>query len=343
MNDARQKINNKKYLGMTTYQIFLTLVAFFGWTLVSMDLNMFSTTLPDIMSTFHIPTSYSGLITSAVFGGMAVLQFIMSPLIEYFGRKLMFNITLLGTALFTGLTIFASTVGALIGVRIVADGFSYSEFPAGLTIIQEGVPGNMRGSAYGFVQSGYPVGFFLASVATAIIVPIYGWRFVYLVGVIPAIVVIIARLWVKEPERYKEYKKIKELEEEGKKEEALDENQKTPYKVNAEKTVHFTYTQLFAPDLRRRNFIFTTAEFLHEFTTPTFLFFTAVILEVYKGLSATQALTILAVGTAIAAFGYFFAGLIGNHIKHGRKWTAAASSILGGDLGSIFHICTWLR
>jgi MFS family permease len=212
----RETSGRKEVLfGLTGYEIFLAVVAFLGWTLVAMDLNIFSTTLPQILTSFNIPTSYSGFITSAVFAGMAVLQFLLSPLIEYLGRKLMFNLTLLGTAIFTGLTIFASNVFALIGVRIAADGFSYSEFPAGLTIVQEGVPGSKRGAVYGFVQAGFPVGFFLAAVATSAIVPVYGWRAVYLVGVLPAVVVMIARSWVKEPDRYKVFKEIRELAKRG--------------------------------------------------------------------------------------------------------------------------------
>jgi putative MFS transporter len=318
----RETSGRKEVLfGLIGYEIFLAVVAFLGWTLVAMDLNIFSTTLPQILTSFNIPTSYSGFITSAVFAGMAVLQFLLSPLIEYLGRKLMFNLTLLGTAIFTGLTIFASNVFALIGVRIAADGFSYSEFPAGLTIVQEGVPGSKRGAVYGFVQAGFPVGFFLAAVATSAIVPVYGWRAVYLVGVLPAVVVMIARSWVKEPDRYKVFKEIRELAKRG---------QMERQRRSSRGPLSNRIPSKPLSSLRRQNLILTVAEFLHEFSTPTLLFFTAVILEDYKGLSASQALFILALSTAIAAFAYFIAGLLGNMIRHGRKWVAAGSTILGG-------------
>ena len=329
----------KRYFGLTKYEIFLALVAFFGWTLVAMDLNIFSDTLPEILNAYHLPSSDAGLITTAVFIGMFILQLIMSPLIEILGRKLMFNITLLGTAIFTGLTVFATTLGSLIGVRIIADGFSYSEFPAGLTIIQEGIPAKERGSTYGFVQSGFPVGYFLATLATLFIVSI-GFRYVYLVGIVPAIVVIVARLKVKEPDRYKEYKKMEELKKENKSKELEKEVESTSYKVNTHEIGKFQYKQLFDPDLRKQNTVYTFAEFFHEFSTPTFLFFTAVVLEVYKHLPVSESLIILLFGTGIAAPAYYLAGLIGNHIKHGRKWAAAGSTILGGILSIFFIIST---
>jgi len=320
----------KLIFGLTPYQLFVAVVAWAGWTLVAMDLNIFSTTLPEILTSFKLSPSLAGFITSAVFAGMAVLQFLLAPLIEYLGRKLMFNLTLLGTALFTGLTIFASSVPALIGVRIAADGFSYTEFPTGVTLVNETVPGPKRGSVYGWVQSGFPSGFALASLATYFILPHYGWRAVYLVGIAPAIVVLIARLWVKEPERYKEYKKLKSLRKSGKEDEVKKEFETTQYKTDPDKAVHFTYKQLFSSDLRKQNIVLSVAEFLHEFATPTYFFFTAVILEDYRLLSASQALIIILVGTIIAAFAYGIAGMISNRIQHGRKWTASASTILGG-------------
>ena len=81
-------------------------------------------------------------------------------------------------------------------------GLAYSELAVSITIVNEQVPARNRGFLYSIVQGGWPLGVFLASGVSTWCSAIYGWRFVFLLGVLPVLAVIVGRIFIRESERF---------------------------------------------------------------------------------------------------------------------------------------------
>lgn len=73
------------------------------------------------------------------------------------------------------------------------------EWASGAALVSEYFPSEHRGKALGFMQSFWAVGYALAAVVTAVILPKLGWRAVFFVGILPALLVFWIRSKVEEP------------------------------------------------------------------------------------------------------------------------------------------------
>ncbi|BBD73603.1 MFS transporter [Sulfodiicoccus acidiphilus] len=312
---------------ITRYQWFIFAVALLGWTMASFDLNLYSINLPLIAADLHLSAVTSGILTSVIFAGATAVIWGLGPLLDLHGRKTIWQISLLFTALFTGFTILVANAVELGIVRVLSDGFSYIEFPTGLTIANEEFPATHRGSMYGWVQGGFPLGYFVAIAVSLAVVPLYGWRVAFLVGIVPILVVLILRRWVKEPERSKVTLQVRKLLKEGKRHEAEELIKR--YKVDLSQVTKFPYRQMFTdPKLKKHTVITTVAEFFHELATPALFFFTSYVLVNYKHLPYTTAYEILLIATFLGFLGYGIMGHVGQRIS--RKWGSALIGIIGG-------------
>jgi MFS family permease len=122
------------------------------------------------------------------------------------GRKWMWVLCLSGSAIFTGLTFFVHNYWELAVVRALASGLAFSELAVSITIVNEQVTARRRGLLYSIVQGGWPLGVFLASGVYLAFIG-FGWRFVFLLGVFPILVVMVARLFIKESDRFRHVRK----------------------------------------------------------------------------------------------------------------------------------------
>jgi SHS family lactate transporter-like MFS transporter len=67
------------------------------------------------------------------------------------------------------------------------------EWDVGASLTMESIPPHARGFASGLLQSGYPAGYFLVSIVYGLLFPYIGWRGMFMVGVIPALLVLYIR------------------------------------------------------------------------------------------------------------------------------------------------------
>jgi SHS family lactate transporter-like MFS transporter len=80
------------------------------------------------------------------------------------------------------------------------------EWGVGASLAMESVPARWRGVLSGMLQQGYAVGYLLAAVAYYTLFPRFGWRFMFFVGGLPALLSLFVRARVKEPEAWHEHK-----------------------------------------------------------------------------------------------------------------------------------------
>jgi MFS family permease len=308
-------------------------VALAGWALAAYDLNLLVLALPDIARDLNLTQSLVGLLGFIVY----VAQFVITMFVGYgmdtLGRRRMWIICLAGAAIFTGLTYFVQTYWQLAVIRALASGLAFSELAVSITIVNEQVAAERRGFLYSIVQGGWPLGVFLAS-GVYLLFGGLGWRFVFLLGVIPIVAVMIGRLFVKESERFNHVQRVKAAREAGDRErmEALLEE----YDVDVEEVNDVTLKQLFkTPGYVRRQLVLLTVVWLFYGSSYVATnFYITYWLTQFKGFTGTQASTLLLVSGGIGFFFYILGGMLGE--RWGRREVIIGTGILVAPLNLVF-------
>src|SRR5450631_3997635 len=190
------------------YLRYLILVALAGWALASYDVNLLVLALPDIARSLHISEAGLGVLGFSVYAAQFCITIWAGYAMDRFGRRRIWMFCLTGTALFTGLTYFVENFWQLVLVRAIASGLAYAELAVSITIVNEQAPAKHRGLLYSIVQGGWPLGVFLASGAY-LAFGRFGWRFVFLLGVLPLVAVILGRFFVRESERFEHVQHVR--------------------------------------------------------------------------------------------------------------------------------------
>ena len=174
-----------------------------GWMLDGMDVMLFAFALTAVQSEFHLTSARAGslasytLITSAVGGAFA------GWMADRFGRVRVLLFSILIYSVFTGMTATSRSLLEL-GIWRALVGFGLgAEWSAGSVLVAETWPAEHRGKAIGFVQAGWAAGYMMAALLAALILPSYGWRPLFAVGTLPALLVLWIRRNVEEPPLWK--------------------------------------------------------------------------------------------------------------------------------------------
>jgi MFS family permease len=144
---------------------------------------------------------YGGIIFSIFLIGWAIGGVLFGILADYFGRTRALVFTILIYAVFTGLAALSQTWWELALFRFLTALGIGGEWAAGAALVAEVWPEDKRTKAAGLLQSAWAAGFILAAVLT-LILRNCGWRPIFVVGIAPALVALLVRFWVKEPERW---------------------------------------------------------------------------------------------------------------------------------------------
>ncbi|MBP2652571.1 MAG: major facilitator superfamily 1 [Firmicutes bacterium] len=178
-----------------------------GWTLDAMDWMMLALALPMIKISFDCTLPQLGLLATFTLGGAALGGVIVGILADYYGRVRVLMFTMLWYSIFTGICGFAQSYDQLLALRFITGFGLGGEWAVGAALVSEYWPDRHRAKATGFVHSGWPLGYGIASVVFMYVAPLWGWRALFWVGVIPALLAILVRLFVPEPEAWVEAKK----------------------------------------------------------------------------------------------------------------------------------------
>ena len=197
--------------GVTPYQWRVLLVAWLGWVFDSMDAMIYALVLHpalhDLLAAGGAPVSdreighYGGLIFSVFLIGWAIGGVLFGVVADYVGRTKTLIATILIYAVFTGMAALAQDWWHLAIYRFLTALGIGGEWAAGASLVAEVWPEEKRAKAAGILQSAWAMGFFLAALFNLLLRG-YGWRVLFVVGVVPALVALLVRLWVKEPERW---------------------------------------------------------------------------------------------------------------------------------------------
>ena len=315
------------------YTVYLIIVALAGWALASYDLNLLVLTVPDISQDLNLSESRVGSLIFFVSAAQFIVTLFVGYGMDTLGRKRMWMLCLTAAALFTGLTFFVQSFWQLVAVRMLASAFAQSELAVSITLVNEQVTARRRGLLYSIVQGGWPLGVFLASGVYGLFIG-YGWRTVFLLGIVPIIVVLIGRAFIRESDRYRHVQEVKEAREEGN-EQRVRELLKE-YDVNVEELEDVTVKQLFtSPGYIRRQLILLTIVWLFYSTSfvATNLYITDFLTRV-KGFTGSQAGNLLLVSGGIGFLFYVLGGLLGE--RWGRREVLIGTGLLVAPLNLVF-------
>jgi MFS transporter, putative metabolite:H+ symporter len=230
------------------YSMFVTLIAFLGWTISAMDTSIFFFVAPNIMEEFDFSLIDFGIIVAEGFIVAILFNIVVGPLMDYFGRKVVFQWILLLVTIGTFLTGLSWNFESLTFFRILATGSAFAEYAIGATILIESVSAKHRGWNVGIMAAGWPVGTAISTLISIYIVPEWGWRSAFYLASIPAFLIIVIRMFIKEPERSKELVKLRK----NIKSSTSVTNEivaSTRFKINKEEVAKFTYLQLMKGEL----------------------------------------------------------------------------------------------
>lgn len=177
----------------------VTLAAYLGWTLDAFDFFLMVFIFRDIANEFHITRLSDVTVALTLTLAMRpVGALIFGRLADRFGRRptLMVNIAIY--SLLELLSGFAPNLGTLLVLRALFGVAMGGEWGVGSALTMETIPPRSRGIVSGLLQAGYPSGFLLASVVFGVLYQYIGWRGMFFIGIIPALLVLYVRSHVPE-------------------------------------------------------------------------------------------------------------------------------------------------
>src|SRR5215467_10759699 len=170
-----------------------------GWMLDAMDVMLYSFALTAVRSEFQLSGAAAGalgalpLVTSAA-GGM-----LFGWLSDRYGRA-----RALVWSILTAFTAASHTVGELVFWRALVGIGLGGEWAAGSVLVAETWPEEHRGKAIGLMQSAWAIGYLVAALLSAAVLPAWGWRPLFVLGVLPALATLWMRRTIREPAKWRQ-------------------------------------------------------------------------------------------------------------------------------------------
>lgn len=186
----------------------------FGWLFDAMDVGIITFVLAALAKDWKLPSDQIGLIGSSGLIGMFFGAWISGMVADRYGRKTVFQVTLLVFSIATLLCAFATNAFSMIIFRFLVGLGLGGELPVVSSLLSEFVPGKSRGRFVVYLESFWAIGWFLAALVSFLVIPRYGWRVAFLIGAVPAFYVWVVRRKLPESPRWLEAKgRIEEAEE----------------------------------------------------------------------------------------------------------------------------------
>ena len=184
---------------LTAGQIKTILAAYLGWMLDAFDFFILTFVLKDIAKEFGVDVpavAYALFLTLAM---RFVGAFIFGRIGDIWGRKPALMLDILCYSIIGALAAFAPNLWVFLVLRALFGIAMGGEWGLGGSLAMESIPPRARGTVSGILQSGYPSGFILAAIAYGLLYGrtfgdhVFGWRAMFLLSILPALVVLFIR------------------------------------------------------------------------------------------------------------------------------------------------------
>jgi SHS family lactate transporter-like MFS transporter len=179
--------------GWTSEQKHVVAASFLGWSLDAFDFFLLVFVLKDIAAEFQTDISDVTLAILLTLAMRPIGAFIFGRAADRWGRRPVLMIDILLYSILEFASGFAPSLTVLIILRALYGVAMGGEWGVGASLTMETIPPHARGFVSGLLQSGYPAGYFMASIVYGVLFPYIGWRGMFMVGVIPALLVLYIR------------------------------------------------------------------------------------------------------------------------------------------------------
>ncbi|MBV9155732.1 MAG: MFS transporter [Acidobacteriaceae bacterium] len=179
------------------------MAASLGWMLDAFDVMLYSIVLATLMREFGMGKATAGLLNTLTLVASAIGSLIFGLLADRAGRRRMLSASILLYSIFTFACGFSTSITILAVFRFLLGLGMGGEWNSGATLVAETWPSAWRGRALGIVQSSWAIGYALAAITAHIVLARASWRWVFFVGVLPALITLWIQHDVPEPELWR--------------------------------------------------------------------------------------------------------------------------------------------
>ncbi len=179
------------------------LACFLGWTLDSLDFFLLTFVVRDVAAEFSVSVVRVTFAITLTLMMRPLGALVFGMLGDRFGRRIPLMVDIIFYSLMELLTAFSPNYTVFLIFRALYGIGMGGEWGLGASLAMESLPAPARGLASGILQQGYSFGFLLAAVVYWTVFPHFGWRALFLVGALPALLVIYIRARVPESEVWK--------------------------------------------------------------------------------------------------------------------------------------------
>ncbi|HTT71212.1 MAG TPA: MFS transporter [Anaeromyxobacteraceae bacterium] len=305
------------YREITAKQWYALFAGQAGWALDAFDVLLYVFCLTTIMKEWHLAPAAAGFMVTVTLFASSLGGILFGAVADRIGRKKALMLTVLLFSVCSGLSGLAQGLTQLAIARTILGLGMGGEWASGALLVSEAWPARHRGKAVGMMQGGWAIGYILAAIAAALVLPIFGWRVMFFLGILPALFTLWVRSKVDESQIWLE-----------------DRRQRT-----VQKSATGSFLQIFRPDLLRYTLYCTLISTFVMFAywglfswLPGFL--STPLEKGGAGLSLVKA-PLWVIPTMIGAFfGYVSFGFIAD--RFGRRPTFAVYLIVSAVLVCVY-------
>ena len=287
------------------YVAFVVIVSFLAWALVSMDQTMLGVAVPSLSDALGVSLSTMEYLVGIFAFVTFAAPVLGGRLIDRLGRRWGFQVSLLGTGIFGGLTAVVGAAWQFVLVRIIAaTSYGLTE-PVVNTVVAEEAPARRRGLIMGFVQAGYPLGAAIAGTLAAVLLPSSGWRPLFLIAFAPVLIVLVSARFLRESRSFTAVR-------------AETERRHLDHRPG--------WRQLFSPELRRQTIVTSLFGFCINGGIGLIIGVVTTYLVHVDGIGIGAAAFLFGLSNWVALGSQVLVGFLADHLP--AKWLMTGYSVL---------------
>lgn len=318
-----------------------------GWALDAMDVSLIAFIMVALREAWGLSATQVSWVASIGFVGMAVGASVGGLLADRIGRRQVFALTLLIYGIATGASALSTGLVMLMVLRFIIGLGLGAELPVASTLVSEYAPRKIRGRIVVILEAFWALGWIAAAVIGYLVVDAdNGWRWAFVIGMVPAAYAIVVRLGLPESVRFLERKgRIEEAEASVRHFEIAAGVEPVPSPPPAEPGPPPHWRELWAPRFRRRTLALWLTWFGVNFAYyGAFLWMPSLLRD--RGYEMVDAFGYTLIITLAQVPGYALAAFLIE--KWGRRATlasfllvSAGAALMFGQAGSVSTILLW--
>src|ERR1700687_2639867 len=189
------------------------LAAGLGWMLDAFDAMLYALVLAHVMRDLGMSKGAAGLLNSLTLLASGIGGVAFGWVADQVGRKRALMLSILTYSICSFASGLSTTVLMLAVFRFILGLGMGGEWNTGATLVAETWPDELRAKAISVVQSSWAIGFALAALVSGIVLRYASWRYVFFVGILPALITLWIQNRVPESEMWKEHRRIRLIDE----------------------------------------------------------------------------------------------------------------------------------